>query len=150
MSNGLPEEQRLEASQDAQTIDFNNKEYSSYITRTPADSLPRVTDKDGNVYIDNEITLRIAQGDIQLFNQTFTKDSFAPFVSNELLQEAILERIVYNKTTGEGIEYAVSLCYPQTDLYMPVFITVGASGNMSVQTEEIAEGYDYESTTSQM
>ncbi|KAA6345736.1 hypothetical protein EZS27_006724 [termite gut metagenome] len=150
MDNGSPEEQRLEAFQDAQSISLNNIEYNSYITRTPGDSLPRVTDKDGNVYIDNEITLRITrENNIQIFNRTFTKNSFVSFVSSEFLQEAILERIVYNKTSTDGIEYAVSLCYPQTDLYMPIFIIIDSYGNMTLQTEETTEEDEHENTASQ-
>jgi hypothetical protein len=128
LNNSSPEERRAEVFQDTQIITFNHTEYNSYITRTPNDSLPYVTDKDGITYVDNAITLRIIQGNVPIFNHTFTKKSFASLVDDEFLRETTLEGMVYDKITPEGIKYAVSLCYPQTDLYMPISITIDTHG----------------------
>ncbi|MDC7146957.1 DUF4738 domain-containing protein, partial [Bacteroides ovatus] len=43
------------------------------------------------------------------------------------------------------IVYAASVCYPQTDLYMPLSITITADGKMSIQKVDILEeDYDDE------
>jgi hypothetical protein len=146
MNNDSPEERRAETFQDTQIITLNNTAYHSYITRTPNDSLPYVTGKDGIIYVDNIITLRITRGDVPIFNHTFTKNSFASLVDDEILRKATLEGMVYDKTTPEGIiKYAVSLCYPQTDLYMPISITIDAHGKMEmIQAEEIPEETTHE------
>jgi hypothetical protein len=150
MDNDSPKEQRMEVFQDTQSISFNNIEYNSHTTRTPNDSLPRVTDKNGTIYIDNAITLRITRRNIEIFNQTFTKSSFASLVSEEFLEEIILAGIVYEKTTTEGFEYAVSLCYPQTDWYMPISIVITTYGKMTTQTEESPEEDEYEDSNSEL
>ncbi|KAA6336474.1 hypothetical protein EZS27_015363 [termite gut metagenome] len=138
INNDSPEKRRAEIVQDTQIITLNNTKYHSYITRTPNDSLPYVTGKDGITYVDNTITLRITRGNVPIFNRTFTKNNFATLVNDEFLREATLEGMVYDKTTPEGIKYAVSLCYPQTDLYMPVSITIDIHGRMEmIQAEEM-------------
>ena len=53
--------------------------------------------------------------------------------------------MVYNKTTPQGIVYAASVCYPQTDLYVPISITITADGKMTMAREELLEEiYDEE------
>ncbi|KAA6345922.1 hypothetical protein EZS27_006562 [termite gut metagenome] len=145
INSDSPGERRAEVFQDTQSITLDNTEYNSHITRTPNDSLPYVTDKDGVTYVDNAITLRITRGDVPIFNRTFTKNSFASLVNDEFLREATLEGMVYDKTTPEGIKYAVSLCYPQTDLYMPISVIIDTHGRMMViQAEEIPEETTHE------
>ena len=48
------------------------------------------------------------------------------------LSKSILEGIVYEKTTPQGIVYAASVCYPQTDLYMPLSITTVSYTHLDV------------------
>ncbi len=35
--------------------------------------------------------------------------------------------------------YAASICYPQSDLYIPLSITVSADGKISIAKEELLE-----------
>ena len=58
---------------------------------------------------------------------------------SELPAKSILEGIVYDKTTPQGIVYAASVCYPQTDLYMPLSITITADGKMSIRKVDMLE-----------
>ena len=55
------------------------------------------------------------------------------------MAKSILEGIVYDKTTPEGIVYAASICYPQTDLYVPISITISPDGKISMKKEELLE-----------
>ena len=56
-----------------------------------------------------------------------------------------MEGIVFDKTTPQGIVYAASVCYPQTDLYMPLSIIITADGKMSIQkVDMLEEEYDDE------
>lgn len=43
--------------------------------------------------------------------------------------------------------YAASICYPQTDLYVPVSITISTEGKISMKKEELLEEV-YEEDTS--
>ena len=72
-------------------------------------------------------------------NKTFTKNDFSSVVDAKFLSKSILEGIVYDKTTPQGIVYAASVCYPQTDLYMPLSITITADGKMSIQKVDMLE-----------
>ena len=40
---------------------------------------------------------------------------------------------------SQGIIYAASICYPQTDLYVPLRLTVSADGKISMAKEELLE-----------
>ena len=50
-----------------------------------------------------------------------------------------VRRNLYDKTTPQGIIYAASICYPQTDLYVPLRLTVSADGKISMAKEELLE-----------
>ena len=56
--------------------------------------------------------------------------------------------LVYDKTTPQGIMYAASICYPQTDLYVPLRLTVSADGKISMAKEELLEDVYEEDTVS--
>lgn len=131
--------QRMQASKSETDIPFKGKEYHSTISRTPDEDLPHVLSEMGDTYVDNKIVLRITRGSEQVFNMTFTKNNFASLVEERFLAKSILEGIVYNKTTPQGIVYAASVCYPQTDLYVPVSITITPDGRMSMEKVEALE-----------
>lgn len=131
--------QRMQVSRNEVDITFKGKEYHSVIARTPDEDLPHVDSEMGDTYVDNKIVLRLTRGGDQVFNMTFTKSNFASLVGTEFLEKSILEGIVYNKTTSQGIVFAASVCYPQTDLYIPISITVSADGKMSMEKVEILE-----------
>lgn len=131
--------QRMQVSKSEQDISFRGKEYHSYLQRVPNDSLSRVRSEVGDVYVDNEVTLRITRGAEKVFSKTFTKHSFSSLVDPDFMKKAILEGMVFDKTTPQGFVYAVSVCYPQTDLYIPISITVTPDGKMSMTKDELIE-----------
>lgn len=131
--------QRMQVSKVEQTITFEGKKYKSFVQRMPNDSLPRVKNDMGEVFVDNTITLRLTRGNEKIFNKTFTKQSFSSLVSGEFMKHAILEGMVFDKTTSQGLVYAVSVSYPQTDLYIPMSVTITPGGKMSMVKEELME-----------
>ena len=122
-ANGL---QRMQVSDSKMSFTYNGKEYHSHVVRRPDDSLPVVTNEQGEKFVDNRITLRITSGGKSIVNKEFTKESF-------------LEGLVYDKNTSKGMVYAASICYPQSDLYIPLSITVSADGKISIAKEELLE-----------
>lgn len=139
--------QRMTARKSEIDIKYKGKEYHSFISRTPNDSLPRVVSQMGNTYVDNQIVLRLTRGNERIFSRTFTKKQFASLIGEDFMAKSILEGIVYDKTTPEGFVYAASICYPQTDLYVPVSITISTDGKISMKKEELLEEV-YEEDTS--
>lgn len=137
--------QRMQVSKADVDIKFKGKDYHSFISRTPDEDLPLVKDDRGNQFVDNKIQLRLTRGNEQIFNMTFTKRNFASIVGEDFWAKSILEGMVYNKTTPQGIVYVASVCYPQTDLYVPISITITADGKMTMAREELLEEiYDEE------
>lgn len=131
--------QRMQVSDIKVAVTFKGKEYQSSVVRRPDESLPLVQDEQGDKFVDNRITLRITCGGKALVDKVFTKENFASLVPAKFLKHAILEGMVYDKTTPQGIIYAASICYPQTDLYVPLRLTVTADGRISVEKEELME-----------
>lgn len=137
--------QRMQTSKTEMDIKFNGKDYHSFISRTPDESLPRVSNEMGDTYVDNKIVLRLTRGNESIFNKTFTKTDFASIVDADFLAKSILEGIVYDKTTPQGIVYAASVSYPQTDLYIPLSITITANGKMSLKkVDNLEDDYNEE------
>ena len=139
--------QRMTARKSEIDIKYKGKEYHSFISRTPNDSLPRVVSQMGNTYVDNQILLRLTRGYERILSKTFTKKQFASLIGEDFMAKSILEGIAYYKTTPEGFVYAASICYPQTDLYVPVSITISTEGKISMKKEELLEEV-YEEDTS--
>ena len=131
--------QRMQTSKSETNFKFKGKEYHSFVSRTPDESLPHVTNEMGDTYVDNKIVLRLTRGNETVLNKTFTKNDFSSVVDAKFLSKSILEGLVYDKTTSQGIVYAASVCYPQTDLYMPLSITITADGKMSIRKVDILE-----------
>ena len=131
--------QRMQTSKSEIDIKFKGKDYRSFVSRTPDESLPHVTNEMGDTYMDNKIVLRLTRGGESVFNKTFTKNDFSSVVDADFLAKSVLEGIVYDKTTPQGIVYAASVCYPQTDLYVPLSITITADGKMSIQKVDMLE-----------
>ena len=131
--------QRMQSSKAETDIKFKGKDHHSLVSRTPDESLPHVSNEMGDTYVDNKIVLRITRGGENVLNKTFTKNDFSSVVDANFLSKSVLEGIVYDKTTPEGIVYAASVCYPQTDLYVPLSITVSADGKMSIKKVDMLE-----------
>lgn len=131
--------QRMQVSDTKVAITYKGKEYRSSVVRRPDESLPVVTNEQGEKFVDNSITLRITCGGRQIVDKVFTKANFASLIDAKFMKYAILEGLVYNKTTPQGIVYAASICYPQTDLYVPLRLTVSADGKISMAKEELLE-----------
>lgn len=131
--------QRMQTSKSETNFKFKGKEYHSFVSRTPDESLPHVTNEMGDTYVDNKIVLRLTRGNETVLNKTFTKNDFSSVVDAKFLSKSILEGLVYDKTTSQGIVYAASVCYPQTDLYMPLSITITADGKMSIRKVDMLE-----------
>ena len=107
--------------------------------RRPDESLPIVKNEQGEKFVDNRITLRITCGGKQVVDKVFTKDNFASLVDAKFMKYSILEGLVYDKTTPQGIIYAASVCYPQSDLYVPSPADGFRGWQISMAKEELLE-----------
>lgn len=134
--------QRMQVSRIDQSIVCNGKKYNLFIERAPSDSLPSVK-SDLGIFADNRIIVRISrENGSKVFAKTFTKQSFADFLSADKLRHFVLEGVVFDEektNAGQHIILAASISYPQTDLYIPFSIMITAEGKMSISRDEDME-----------
>lgn len=133
--------QRMQVSDVKTTFTYKGKEYQSSVVRRPDETLPVVSVEEEGKYYDNRITLRISCGGKLVVDKVFTKESFASLVDAKFMKYAVLEGLVYSETTDRGIIYAASVGYPQSDLYVPIRLTITADGKISMSKEELMEEY---------
>lgn len=133
--------QRMQVSEVTENFTYRGKEYRATVVRRPDDQLPIVENEEGEKFVDNRVTLHITCGGKQLVDKAFTKESFASIVSARFLKYALLEGLVFDQVTSQGILFAASVCYPQSDLYVPIRLVVAADGKISMAKEELMEEY---------
>lgn len=128
--------QRMQSSRVEQDVVWNGKNYHIVINRVANDSLPKIKDEAGDVFVDNTITLSIKRNKGErFFDKTFTKKSFASVLDDKFVFHAMLEGMVYDKVTDQGMIFAASVSYPQSDLFVPVIITIAPNGTMTLRKE---------------
>lgn len=137
-TSSLPE--RMQTSNVTEQFTLKGNSYQSTVVRTPDESLPLVTNAEGNKFVDNRITLRIITQGRTLVNRAFTKQDFASLLNARFLKYAILEGLVFDQVIESGlIRYAASVAYPQSDLYVPIRITVTPAGQLTIEREEMMD-----------
>lgn len=129
----------LRTSKKDDTFSLNNKTYESTIILSPNKELPKVKSEMGDLYFDNTIELIISHNGATHFQRRFSKKDFSSVVDDSFLNKAILEGMVHNKHHSSAMAYTVSICFPQTDLCIPVTITIGKDGNYSIRKDEQLE-----------
>lgn len=144
-STELAGPQRMQVSDVKAAFTYKGKDYQSSVVRKPDESLPVVTNEQGEKFVDNRITLRITSGGKTVVDKAFTKESFASLIDARFMKYAILEGLVFDQTTPQGMIYAASVCYPQSDLYVPVKLTITADGKISMAKEDLMEDYQTDS-----
>ena len=120
------------------TIRTGGKVYVYTIHREASDSLPVVTDDEGNKYADNVYTLTIRQGERMVFNRQFTKKTVASYLSKEFQQKGILDGMMCDKSLP-GLRFAISVSLPQSDMFEPLLLQVDNSGGMTISLDERGE-----------
>ncbi|MBE6288552.1 MAG: DUF4738 domain-containing protein [Mediterranea massiliensis] len=132
----VKEPQRMALSDSKEIIEYDGKRFQSRVVRRPDETLPKVKNDEGIIFVDNVITLQLTCAGRTVIDKKFTKQDFISLIEASFLKNAILEGIVYDRTTSQGIQYAASVGYPETDLYQPIRLTVSPSGKLSMVKEE--------------
>lgn len=132
--------ERMQVSNVTETFTLKGSSYQSTVVRRPDESLPMVTNEEGARFVDNRISLRISAQGRNIVDRVFTKQDFASLLNARFMKYAILEGLVFDQVTEKGtIRYAASVAYPQSDLYVPIRITVTLSGQLSIEREEMMD-----------
>lgn len=135
---------RMDSSERKGTVNLNGTNFEYVITRVPDDALPKASDDDGNLYVDNRIILNINTGNRQFFSRTFLKSDFSGMIDSSFVKKGILEGLVFDKVKNGNLNFSVSISYPQTDMYESLMIEVTSTGGMSIKKDESMDGSDIE------
>lgn len=123
--------QRMRTYDYSDSLQIGSRLYTYHIHREACDSLPKVTDDAGYVFADNIYRLTILKDGHPFFNRRFTKSSFAHLLSADFLRQGILDGFMCD-TSQPGLRFAVSVSYPQSDMYQPFLLTIDEQGGMSI------------------
>ena len=95
-----------------------------------------VKDETGQKFVDNRINVivRRADGSVAI-NKSFTKAYFDRYLDAHYREMGILEGLVFDEVDGQRLEFAASVCLPQTDEYIPLEVKIDNFGNVSVERD---------------
>lgn len=126
--------QRMQPSDMNGNVVLDGAEYHYEIHRTPADSLKQVKDEQGRLFADNVITLKVLRnGSQKVLDRRFTKQHFAQQIGADFMKNGILEGLVFDRAESGRLYFAASVCYPQTDLFIPLSVQVSPKGSIHIE-----------------
>ena len=130
--------QRMQPYHFSDTVRTDGHTYVYTLHREASDSLPTVSDDEGNRYADNVYTLTISSGDQIAFQRRFTKQTFASYLSAEFLKKGVLDGMMCDKSLP-GLRFAVSVSLPQSDMFEPLLMQVDTHGGIVISRDERGE-----------
>lgn len=119
------------------------------IVREVNDTLPVIKDDTGQRYADNNIRLKINQNNKEIFNKLFTKNTFRSYLDKDFIQHAILEGMAFDRVTPEGLRFSASVSYPNSDIYIPLAITIAKDGSYHIVKDDVLDTMVEDSTFSE-
>ena len=131
-------------------VKVGQTQYLYDIVREANDTLPLVAGDDGARYADNYIRLRVNCGGKEIFNKVFTKDHFKDYLEKDFISRSILEGMAFDRVEDGKLRFAASVCYPASDIYIPLSITIAPDGSFKIEKDEILDtvaGADSTETT---
>lgn len=131
--------QRMQPSHIKDTVSWRKAVYTYEIERMVDDGLPTVADEQQAVFADNRIELVVKRGDEAFFSATFTKSTFTKQLDEGFLKNGLLEGLVFDKVTADGLQFAASVCYPQSDLFMPLLVIISPQGTMTIKKDTVLD-----------
>ncbi len=121
---------------------YNGERYHLYIAINPTKyKVSRHTVNDDgldveNVFYDNIIHLSVFQGATQLFSRDFRKALYSKKVPDQVLQQAVLNDLTFDKADAEGLHLRASVCVPGDAACYMVGHTVSYQGQLTTQLLE--------------
>lgn len=127
---------RMQPYHDQRDVQWLGKSYMIEINRQPDDSLAMVTDETGQKFVDNRISLSVRRADGSIaISKTFLKRTFEACLNNTYLSGGILEGLVFDEIDGNYLEFAASVCLPQTDEYIPLEVKIDNFGHLDIKRD---------------
>lgn len=134
--------QRMHTYDYTDTLRIEGHTYACNIHREADVNLALVTDDEGNRYADNRYTLTIRRDGQPCFERQFTKGNFASYLSGEFQEKGILDGMMYDRSLP-GLNFAVSVTLPQSDMVEPLLLRVDLNGGIAIERDTRSEN-DFE------
>ncbi len=121
---------------------YNGNRYHLYVAINPTKyKVSRHTvNADGldveNVYYDNIINLSIYNGNERIFSRDFRKNIYNKKVPSQVLSQAILNDMTFEKADAKGLHFRASVCVPGDAACYMVGHTVTYDGQLTTQLLE--------------
>lgn len=127
--------EKIEAQRKVFTLQGNSM--TSEISRTPDDSLGYVKDIFGQEFVDNRVMLKVTyNGKAKtVINRSFTKNDFKKHLSEEYINEGVLDGIAFDRTNKDTIFFGVNIALPQTDEFTPLILALTKDGRYTVSVD---------------
>jgi hypothetical protein len=127
----------MEASTNSRDVEWvEGRHYQVCVNRHSVDSLPMVAGANGQQYYDNVINLQVMRADSTVFfDRTFTKNSFANWVSADFRKQAVLEGLNMVKADDEGLMFVAWINNPEAvdDEATELRILIDRMGHVDIQ-----------------
>lgn len=133
---------KMQPYEDSRQVKWVGRTYTVEVKRRADDSLRMVKDETGQKFVDNRITVSVIRGDgSKAFHREFTKADFDAYIDNTYRHDGILEGIVFDEVDDNELEFAASVCIPQTDEYIPLVLKVDNFGKVSIKLDNRLDTY---------
>ena len=124
---------RTDDYKDTVAFKWLDRDYVCSIERMADDSLPKVKDENGQLFVDNRVRVVISRADgSKFFNREFTKATFNSYIDDDFRKTGILEGFVFDKVEPNEVRFACSVSRPQSDEYIPLILAVTRMGDISI------------------
>ena len=109
------------------------------IRRQSDDTLPIVTDEEGQRHADNFYQLDISRDGSAFFSRRLTKQDFASRLSQEFRQYGILDGCRFNRYEDGKLHFTFCVSYPESDEYSPFLLIIGPDGSCAIEPDEMLD-----------
>ena len=118
---------KMQTYNDQREVKWLGKTYSVEIDRHPSDS---------QKFVDNVIRLTVRRPDGSVaISKKFLKTTFDRWLNGDYREHGILEGFVFDAVDDHRLQFAASVCLPQTDEYVPLVVTVDNLGNVNIRLD---------------
>lgn len=121
---------------DSRTVDWSGVEYNVAVARHADESLPKVTDDEGNSYFDNSVELKITREDgSEFFSRKFTKNDFSKYLPENYTEKNVLTGIVWLRAEAGRMLFIASVGSPDplSDEYIPLRMAISRTGEVTAE-----------------
>lgn len=125
-------------------VEWLNRKYNVTTTRIAADSLPMLKDENGQEYVDNRVTVSVTRADgTNMFNRTFTKESFTSYLDDNYRRNSLLENIVFHGEKDDLLKFGAVVSLPGSDdEFIPLDMFIDRNGGLTIQQGRLFDDID--------